>query len=380
MTIEELRAQIDEADAQLLSAFARRMETASQIADYKREHGIPVLDSARERQKLADVANRAEALVKPYVGALYSLLFELSRLHQGEKLTPQSRLEQHVLQAVEQTEPLFPPEASVACQGMEGAFSQQACEKIFKLPNILYFKTFDAVFAAIDKGLCRYGVLPVENSTAGSVNRIYDLMMQYDFSIVRSARLKVHHNLLAGLETALGDIREVFSHPQALSQCAEYLAALPGVRVTPCENTAVAAQRVSQSGRNDAAALASMSCAELYGLQCLQADVQDSDSNYTRFICISKKLEIYPGADRTSLLMVLPHRPGSLYQVLSRIYALGINLLKLESRPLPGCDFEFMFYFDLETSVYSSEFARMLREIEQMAQQFKYLGSYLELV
>ncbi len=380
MTIEELRAQIDEADAQLLSAFARRMETASQIADYKREHGIPVLDSARERQKLADVANRAEALVKPYVGALYSLLFELSRLHQGEKLTPQSRLEQHVLQAVEQTEPLFPPEASVACQGMEGAFSQQACEKIFKLPNILYFKTFDAVFAAIDKGLCRYGVLPVENSTAGSVNRIYDLMMQYDFSIVRSARLKVHHNLLAGLETALGDIREVFSHPQALSQCAEYLAALPGVRVTPCENTAVAAQRVSQSGRNDAAALASMSCAELYGLQCLQADVQDSDSNYTRFICISKNLEIYPGADRTSLMMVLPHRPGSLYQVLSRIYALGINLLKLESRPLPGCDFEFMFYFDLETSVYSSEFARMLREIEQMAQQFKYLGSYLELV
>lgn len=380
MTIEELRAQIDEADAQLLSAFARRMETASQIADYKREHGIPVLDSARERQKLADVANRAEALVKPYVGALYSLLFELSRLHQGEKLTPQSRLEQHVLQAVEQTEPLFPPEASVACQGMEGAFSQQACEKIFKLPNILYFKTFDAVFAAIDKGLCRYGVLPVENSTAGSVNRIYDLMMQYDFSIVRSARLKVHHNLLARPETVLDDIREVFSHPQALSQCAEYLAALPGVRVTPCENTAVAAQRVSQSGRNDAAALASMSCAELYGLQCLQADVQDSDSNYTRFICISKKLEIYPGADRTSLMMVLPHRPGSLYQVLSRIYALGINLLKLESRPLPGRDFEFMFYFDLETSVYSPEFARMLREIEQMAQQFKYLGSYLELV
>ena len=199
-------------------------------------------------------------------------------------------------------------------------------------------------------------------------------------SIVRSARLKVHHNLLARPETVLDDIREVFSHPQALSQCAEYLAALPGVRVTPCENTAVAAQRVSQSGRNDAAALASMSCAELYGLQCLQADVQDSDSNYTRFICISKNLEIYPGADRTSLMMVLPHRPGSLYQVLSRIYALGINLLKLESRPLPGRDFEFMFYFDLETSVYSPEFARMLREIEQMAQQFKYLGSYLELV
>ena len=242
------------------------------------------------------------------------------------------------------------------------------------------FKSFDAVFAAIDKGLCRYGVLPVENSTAGSVNRIYDLMMQYDFSIVRSVRMKINHNLLAKPGTALSDVREVYSHPQALSQCAEYLASLKDVKITPCENTAVAAQQVAQSPRTDVAALASMPCAELYGLQCLQSDVQDQDSNYTRFICISKNLEIYPGADRTSLMMVLPHRPGSLYQVLSRFYALGINLLKLESRPLPGRDFEFMFYFDLETSIYSPEFVRMLSEIEQMAQQMRYLGSYSEIV
>lgn len=380
MTIEELRTQIDAADEQLLEAFAKRMNVADQIADYKREHGLPVLDSARERQKLADVVSRAEAPVKPYVGALYHLLFELSRLYQGEKMHQHSALVQKVQNAIEQSESLFPQEALVACQGVEGAYSQIACEKLFKVPNIMCFKSFDAVFAAIDKGLCRYGVLPVENSTAGSVNRIYDLMMQYDFSIVRSVRMKINHNLLAKPGTALNDVREVYSHPQALSQCAEYLASLKDVKITPCENTAVAAQQVAQSPRTDVAALASMPCAELYGLQCLQSDVQDQDSNYTRFICISKNLEIYPGADRTSLMMVLPHRPGSLYQVLSRFYALGINLLKLESRPLPGRDFEFMFYFDLETSIYSPEFVRMLSEIEQMAQQMRYLGSYSEIV
>ena len=380
MTIEELRAQIDAADEQLLAAFSKRMEIAGKIADYKREKGLPVLDSSRERQKLADVVDRAQAPVKPYVGALYHLLFELSRLYQGEKLRQESALVQKVQKAVGQSDALFPPEAIVACQGVEGAYSQIACEKLFKVPNIMYFKSFDAVFAAIDKGLCRYGVLPVENSTAGSVNRIYDLMMRYDFSIVRSTRLKINHNLLAKPGTALDDVREVYSHPQALSQCAGYLATLKNVKITPCENTAVAALQVAQSQRGDVAALASMPCAALYGLQCLQTDVQDQDSNYTRFICISKNLEIYPGADRTSLMMVLPHRPGSLYQVLSRFYALGINLLKLESRPLPGRDFEFMFYFDLETSIYSPEFIRMLSEIEQMAQQMRYLGSYSEVV
>ena len=137
---------------------------------------------------------------------------------------------------------------------------------------------------------------------------------------------------------------------------------------------------VARSERNDVAALSSHACAQLYGLECLKASVQDKGNNYTRFICISKNLEIYPGADKTTLMMILPHKPGSLYKALARIYALGINLLKLESRPLPERDFEFMFYFDLETSVYSEEFKQLMCELESICEEFHYLGSYLEVV
>ena len=188
-------------------------------------------------------------------------------------------------------------------------------------------------------------MLPLENSTAGSVNAVYDLMTQHNFRIVRSVRIKVDHNLLANPSAKLENIREIYSHEQAISQCAHFLQGLPNVKVIRCENTAVAARMVAESGRDDVAALSSRACRELYGLDCLAASVQDQGNNFTRFICIAKNLEIYPGADRTSLMMVLPHHPGSLYKVLSRFNALGVNMNKLESRPMPDRNFEFMFYF-----------------------------------
>ena len=175
------------------------------------------------------------------------------------------------------------------------------------------------------------------------------------------------------------DITEIYSHQQALSQCEQYLQAFPGVKIIPCENTAVAAQKVAE-GDGHAAALSSRSCMKLYGLECLEAGVQDQGSNFTRFICISKNLEIYPGADRTSLMAVLPHEPGSLCRVLSRFYALGLNLNKLESRPMPERNFEFMFYFDLETPVYAPEFLQLMGELPSLCEEFSYLGSYSEVV
>ena len=204
-------------------------------------------------------------------------------------------------------------------------------------------------------------------------------MMQHDFRIVRSVRLKVDHNLLVKPGTARGDIREIYSHEQAISQCEQYLQSFPGVKVIPCENTAVAAQKVAE-GDGHSAALSSRSCMKLYGLECLEPSVQDRGNNYTRFICISKNLEIYPGADRTSLMAVLSHEPGSLCRMLSRFYALGLNLNKLESRPIPDRNFEFMFYFDLETSVYSAEFQQLMSELPALCEEFSYLGSYSEVV
>lgn len=380
MELTELRKQIDTIDDQLVQLFCQRMEVAAQISACKLRTGTPIYVPAREREKLQDVAQKAGPEMANYTRVLYSMLFELSRSYQSKRSGQISPLYDQITQAIEHTPNLFPQSPMVACQGVEGAYSQIACEKIFKNPFILYFKNFEAVFSAIEQGMCQYGILPIENSTAGSVKKVYDLMIQHHFSIVRTFRLKVDHNLLANPGTRLSDIKEIYSHEQAISQCSDFLQTLPGVTVIPVANTAMAAELVSQSGRSDVAALSSRACAQLYGLVNLASSVQDQGSNHTRFICISKDLEIYPGADKTTIMMILNHKPGALYKVLARLYTLGINVTKLESRPLPEREFEFMFYFDLETSIYSQEFVQLMCELSQLCEEFKYLGSYSEVV
>jgi chorismate mutase/prephenate dehydratase len=199
------------------------------------------------------------------------------------------------------------------------------------------------------------------------------------FYIVRALRLKVDHCLLARPETAREDIREIVSHEQALAQCAEYIAKLPNVKATPFANTAKAAAYVKDAPAG-VAAIANRDCAALYGLSLLDEDIQDNGNNYTRFICISKEPEIYPGADRTSVLLTIPHKPGSLSHMLTRINAMSINLTKLESRPIPGQDFEFLFYFDLESPVESPALLRLLDELESSCEHFRYLGTYREML
>ncbi len=376
MDLNTYRKEIDQIDDQIVRLFQERMDVAAKIAAYKKEQGLPILQPAREREKLAEVSEKSREDMQAYTRVLYSLLFELSRTYQERG--NRTELFDQIEYAIENTPRLFPQSATVACQGVEGAYSQLACEKLFKNPRIQYFRNFEGVFSAIEAGFCQYGILPIENSTAGSVNRVYDLMVKHNFSIVRSARMKVDHCLLAKADH--GEIKEIFSHEQAIAQCAGFLKTLGNVKITVCENTAIAAMTVAGSERRDVAALSSRMCAELYGLKILRSGVQDEGNNHTRFLCISKNTEIYPGADKTSVMMILPHKPGALYKVLARLYALGINLLKLESRPLPERDFEFMFYLYLETSVYSQEFARLMCEIGGICEEFRYLGSYSEVV
>ena len=380
MDLNDLRTEIDQIDQSLVELFVRRMNVSSQIADYKKEHNLPIYVPAREREILQAVAEMAGSEVSNYTRVLYSMIFELSRSYQNKKNSKHSALYEGITNSIENTPKLFPQAPMVACQGVEGAYSQIACEKIFKSPFIMYFTNFDAVFTAIEQGLCQYGVLPLENSTAGSVKKIYDLMIHHNFSIIRTFRLKIDHSLLANPGATLDGIKQIYSHEQAINQCSDFLKNISGVQIIPVENTAVAASMVASSGRNDIAALSSRSCAELYGLKSLADSAQDKGNNRTRFICISKNLEIYPGSDKTSIMMVLPHKPGALYKVLARLYVLGINVIKLESRPIPDRDFEFMFYFDLETSIYSEEFVQLMCELDDLCEEFKYLGSYTEVV
>ena len=380
MGINELRQQIDSIDNELVELFRRRMDVSREIAQCKKAEGRKVYDGAREREKLAEIAEKSGEDMREYSTILWSLLMDLSKTYQERLSAEENELGRSIVKAIETTPKEFPQFASVACQGVEGAYSQIACEKLFGVPSIMYFKSFDAVFSAIEQGFCRYGVLPIENSTAGSVNQVYDLMMKHNFHIVRSVRIKIDHSLVAKKGTKKSDIREIVSHEQAINQCSAFLSTLKGVKITPVANTAVAAKMVAESGRRDLAALSSYSCAELYSLECLKKSVQNVGNNYTRFICVAKNLEIYPGADKTSVMFVTPNKPGALYKVLSRFYALGINLTSITSAMIPERDFESRFYFDFDTSVYSPEFARLICSVEAMCDEFRYLGSYREIV
>jgi chorismate mutase/prephenate dehydratase len=339
MTIENLRAQIDAIDNEITELFGKRMEISRLVSEYKKESRLKVLDRSRERGILTRVTEMVEPELEVYAQTLFQTLFNLSRSYQNMLLSKDHPLRLEIENSLEQTPELFPKKAVVACQGVEGAYSQIAADKLFSLPNIMYFNSFEGVFTAVEKGLSRYGILPIENSSHGSVTQVYDLMKRHNFHIVRSLKLKIDHSLLAKKGSKPSDIKEIYSHEQAIGQCSRFIEGLEGVKVTMVENTAVAAQKVAQSERDDVAALSSGNCAELYGLTALGVDVQDNANNFTRFICISKNPEIYPGANKISLMLSLPHRPGSLYDTISKFSVLGLNLTKLESRPVPERDF-----------------------------------------
>ena len=380
LELKELRAKFDGIDDKIIELFVQRMKTSGQIAAVKRKNGLAILNSSREREVLDHVMDRAGDGMELYAKLLYQTMFEVSRSDQHWLLDDTSEFMHEIRAAAERTPALFPQKGVVACQGVEGAYSQQACDKLFAMPRIMYFRHFDGVFQAVQSGMCKYGILPIENSSYGSVAQVYDLMRNHKFYIVRSIKLCVRHALLAKHGVRLQDVKEVFSHEQAIGQCSAYLKAHPEIKITICENTAVAARMVAESDRKDIAAISSVHCAQLYGLHVLEERVQNNDNNYTRFICISKDLEIYPGANKISLMLSARDRPGALYSVLAKFAALGVNLTKLESRPLPGSDFEFIFYFDMEASVLSDAVLKMLSELMAEPDVFVFLGNYAEVV
>ncbi len=380
LDLTKLREEINDTDREIVELFKKRMAIATSVAEYKKEHGLPVLDAARERALLEKISEMAGEELGGYARTLYHTMMDVSKAYQHARFNPESGVYNEILDSLDTTPNMFPNRARVACQGVEGAYSQIATEKLFELPSIKYYPTFNGVFAAIESGECRYGVLPIENSTAGSVKKVYELMINHKFHIVKSVRLKIDHNLLAKKGAKLSDIKEIISHEQAISQSAAFLRTLPGVKVTVVANTAIAAKTVAESDRCDLAALSSRFCADLYGLDTLAAAVQDMGNNYTRFICISKSPEVYPGADKISLMLVTPNKPGALYNVLSCFNALGINMSKLESCPIPERDFESMFYFDFTVSVYSDALKSLLCELEARSEKFRLLGAYSEMI
>ena len=378
MDLSELRLQINEIDDQIRALFLRRMETAAQVAEYKRANGLPILNRTREREVLARHAAGLEAPLDQYTRQLFTQLMAMSRAYQSVRMGRDSALSRQIAAALQSSPRKLPAAGTVACQGVEGAYSQIACDKLFSGANILFMDNFEGVARAVNSGLCQYGVLPIENNIYGSVNAVYDLMQKHSFYIVRSIKLRINHCLVAKPGTRPEDIREIYSHEQAIGQCSEFLKKFPNARIIPVANTAVAAQSVSQSDRSDTAAICSPEACGLYDLVRLYRDIQNSDNNYTRFFCIARDLQIFEGCTKISLMFRAAHRPGALYEVLSLFATLGLNVSKLESRPISGHDFEFLFYIDIDADIRDEQVVCLLDDLAGCTEPLTFLGAYSE--
>lgn len=377
--LQTIRSELDKLDDEITDLWLKRMSLIKDVAVYKAKNGKKVSDGNREDEIIYRLSEKTPEELKLYLKEVYSSIFATSKAYQSVSLNLESPTIDNVKEIIAAGLTDFPVSGTVACQGISGANSETAAKSLFPICNISYFKNFEGVFNAVEKGLCKYGVLPIENSTAGSVSEVYDLMKKHKFYIVRSVRLKVDHCLVGIEGSDLKNINTVYSHPQALSQCAEHLKKL-GVKTVEAENTAVAARNLLENGNKNQAVLCSRECAEKYGLKVLESSVQDNPYNYTRFICIGKNLEIYNEADKISVMTSLSHEPGSLNRTLARFAALGLNLTKIESRPVLGSQFEFMFYFDFEGSILSEKVQSVIAELENTSDRFVLLGSYKEIV
>ena len=382
LDLSEIRNEIDKVDNQIVSLYKKRLELTGMVAKSKKQTSKPVYDSAREKAIIDRLTEGLNDMDRGSVALLYNTIFEISRSRQSAYLYDasgtKSKVEESIIEASAKKYE-FPASPYVACQGVEGAYSQIACNTLFPSARIMYFDNFESVFKSVNEGLCRYGILPFENSIHGSVTEVYDLLSQSNVSVVSSVKLPIHHALLCKSGASLSDITEIYSHRQAIGQCSDFLNANKKIKVTVCENTAVAAKMVANSQRTDIAAISSEKCAELYSLDILKKDLQNSSTNFTMFYCISNELEIYEGANKAAFMFNIPNRTGALFSILAKFACIGINLTKLESRPICGKDFEFMFYAEADTNGLDDKLIKLFAEFEGSMDFFKFIGSYKEI-
>ena len=374
--IKEMRSEIDAIDASLAQLYRQRMEVARRIGRFKLEHNLPVDDPQREAQLLTARTAELEPELRPGFERLLRELIRASKRCQRKEtdIRPRDAVGEFLSRALFCDEL---PNGRIGYSGIDGCFAHCAAREILPEAPAQGYNGFEAVFRALG---CEtdYGVLPIENSSNGSVRAVYSLLQQHQLSVVRSTRLCIRHELLAMPGVKLEDITEIYSHQQAIGQCSRFLSSLSGVRVIPCGNTAEAAKLVAESGSRHAAAISSHPCAALYGLECVSDKIQDSENNYTRFFCVAKDPVIYAGANRISLILSFENKPGALYEILSKLAALDINMTKLESCPVAGSDFEFVFFLELEASVQDPSVLAMLEEMERSCAEFVFLGNYAE--
>ena len=373
-SLEDIRLEIDEIDSRIIELFKRRMDCSKDVAFYKKENGLPILNIKRE-QEILDTIEVKGGEYGQSARLLYSNIMELSRALQHNIVGSGDTLRTLISSAdknLNDSDGL-----KIGCLGIKGSNSHEAVSKLFKNCEAVLFKSFADIFEAVESGEICYGVLPVENSSAGSVSDVYDLILKHRFYIIKEYDMKISYCLCGLTQSTKSDIEAVWSHPQALAQCSDYIAK-NNFRTVPYSSTAMAAKTVFDEKRLNVASLCSEQAAQEYGLKILDKDFQNSKTNTTRFIVISKQPCITENADKISLCFSLPHVTGSLYSVLCRFNSIGLNLTKIESRPIRGKDFEYLFYLDFTGCVHSENVLNLLCALSEELPEFSFLGNYSE--
>ncbi len=369
-TLEESRVKIDTIDKELMRLFEERMEIVADVARFKAANNLPIFHADREAQVIAKNTERiVNPALKPYATQMLTDLMTVSKAYQATQIGLREA-------------PLSKGEAlQIGFQGVPGAFGEEALITYFGEDyKRKHYQTFEDVFEAIKYGEITYGVLPIENSSTGSITTNYDLLKKYGFYIVGETAIKVQHNLLALEGATLQGIQTIYSHEQGFEQSSDYLKRMPQAQQVPYYNTAMSAKLVSESADKTKAAIGSRLAAKLYGLTVLQEAINNAKANYTRFIIVGKHEESNETSNKMTLLLSVPNAAGQLYNHLQIFSQAGINMTKIESRPVGDGSFSYFFYIDIEGNKNDENIQRILAQISQTAQLFHVLGCYKKAV
>lgn len=374
--LNRLRSEIDAVDAQITELFTRRMALTQNVGEYKLAHGMRVLDASREAEVLAKKTAQVPEGLKSDITTLYESIMAISRRQQRRLVREEDPWYDELRAAMDHVRlPLREPR--ILYQGEAGAYAEEAAVKFFgEACDRRNVPTWEDIFLALKAGRADYGVLPIENSSTGSINQVYDLLSRYGAYIVGEQTVRVNHCLLAPGGADLTSVREVWSHEQGLLQCGEFLNSHPDWYCRAAANTAAAAKLVAQSGDVGMAAIGSRRCAALYGLDILAEGINSNAENYTRFVVVAPVMELREGRNKISALFTLSHESGTLYRILTVFAAAGLNMVKLESRPIPGRPWIYRFFVDFTGDLAAEGMEGVLRELSQSSETFRVLGSY----
>lgn len=376
MDIKSIRQEIDTIDGKLLELFSKRMFEVQQVADIKIREGLPILNTQREKEIHERVAGIAPPELADYADSLYSYILELSRCRQREIVRANGGVGAFAKLLDEKVREVAKPR--VAVQGVKGAYASEATDMLYPEAETMYAASWEEAIGEVESGDADYAVLPIENSAAGSVLEIYDLLLKYNLFIVKACPVYVDHCLLGVRGSSLNTIKKVYTHPHAFPQCKGFFNEHHRLEKIPYTNTALAAKMVAQEGSMEKAAIASRECAHLYGLNILAESIQDCEDNCTRFVAVSKRFEMPEDANKISIAFTLPHVAGSLYRLLSRFALCGINVAKIESRPNKNRKFEYFFYLDFNSSLKSRATLNLLSSLQEELPSFYFFGNYYE--